>query len=64
MEIKINLKRKNEPFDNKNETTKLIRDNSNNYVNINLNIDSVEIKSMFRVSLSLWKKLFLTLVIE
>ena len=53
MEIKINLKRKNEPFDNKNETTKLIRDNSNNYVNINLNIDSVEVKSMFRMSLSL-----------
>ena len=32
MEIKINLKRKNEPSENKVETKKLIRDDRDNYV--------------------------------
>lgn len=48
MEIKINLIRKNEPSKNKVETKKIIRDDHHNYVNINLNIDSVEVKSKSR----------------
>ena len=48
MEIKINLIRKNEPSKNKVETKEIIRDDHHNYVNINLNIDSVEVKSKSR----------------
>ena len=46
MEIKINLKRKNEPNENKIEQ-KFIKDNRENYININHNIDRAEMKNMF-----------------
>ena len=46
IEIKINLKGKNESSKNKAERKKLIRDDHENYVNINYNTDSGEIKSM------------------
>lgn len=52
IEIKINLKGKNESSKNKAERKKLIRDDHENYVNINYNADSGEIKSMSEMRLS------------
>ena len=52
IEIKINLKGKNESSKNKAERKKLIRDDHENYVNINYNTDSGEIKSMSEMRLS------------
>lgn len=52
IEIKIKLKGKNESSKNKAERKKLIRDDHENYVNINYNADSGEIKSMSEMRLS------------
>ena len=56
METKIHLKRKIEPSENKTETKKLIRENCNNYVNINCNIELVEIKSLSQDEVEFVKK--------
>ena len=60
----MSLERKTEPSENKVETEKLIRDNNNNYVNINRNIDSVKIKSMSNDEVEFVKKFLLILEID
>ena len=64
MDIKMSLERKTEPSEIKVETEKLIRDNNNDYVNINRNIDSVKIKSMSNDEVEFVKKFLLILEID
>ena len=56
IEITINLERKNEPSENKDEIKKFIKDDRDNYVNINRNIDTVEIKNMSKNEVEFIKK--------